>query len=103
MNERYCVECGSEMQPLKNGFLFLSEYDLRTSDLWGCKRCMRYQIHGIPVGPPTKVYGEINNSNHVTLSFDPGNEKFWAILKPNLTFSEHFAAHMREWYPDWRF
>jgi len=91
------------MVPVKNGFWFLYNDGLRNSDLWGCKVCMRYQIHGIPIGPLSKIFGKINNTDDVEMASDPGNSKFWAILKPDLTFTEYFATHMSEWYPEWRF
>lgn len=102
MTERICIKCGQEMRPIKNGFIFQVDDELRTADLWGCLTCDRYQIHGVPATQSLlKIYGHLRLENS-ELVCDPGNDKFWAVLDPALTYTPHFKKHMAEWYPDWR-
>lgn len=103
MQERTCINCGRELQVIKNGFFFIQHGGLRTSDLWGCKGCNRFQIHGIPNSPAIPIFGFVSDPDELSdgLVCDPGNERFWAILDPTITFTDFFRSHLKEWYPDW--
>ncbi len=95
--ERICVRCGQEMMPVKNSFWFLLDRKTRSSDLWGCRTCNNFQIHGAPntfINTATITSG--------VLVPDPGNnENFQAIINPKIIAPYSFGEHMAEWYPGW--
>lgn len=95
---RICVKCGNVMEPVKNGFTFSIGTRFYTSDLWGCKKCRRFQIHGT-----NKHFGYVAKLiEPIDLISDPGNKSFLAILEPKfVALPEYFYKHMKEWYPGW--
>lgn len=102
MKDRICIKCGQEMIPIKNGFVFEVDDELRTADLWGCRPCERYQIHGLPAAQSfAKIHGHLSSEEEEHLVADPGNDRFWAILDPAITYTSHFKRHMSEWYQGW--
>jgi len=95
---RRCENCGRELVPVKNGFLFVRGNEVRTSDLWGCRQCKRFQIYGIPkqVSFEVGVVGE-----HAQLIDDPGNPSYHAILYSPTKMPSDFAEHMKNYYSSW--
>jgi hypothetical protein len=94
--DRICVKCGRVMEPIKNGFYFFFDQKVRTSDLWGCRNCRRFQIHGSP-----KVFVEAANLIHGEIITDPGNQNMLAVLEPNLILPDYFEKYMNQYYPHW--
>lgn len=95
--ERVCVECGGIMQPVKNSFHFVTKaedgYVGHTSDLWGCRRCKRFQIHGSP-----KAHYPMAILEEGELIEDPGNSSMLAVIRPKFRPPSEFQEHMDKWY-----
>ena len=86
------------MVPVKNGFKFYHSEDrvLTSSDLWGCARCKRFQIHGFVLAKATVgiVKGRIEQ--------DPGNPSMYAITDPDIVrYPDKFTEHMNKFYDYW--
>ena len=94
--ERECIKCGQIMIPVKNGFYTVHNNIFRSSDLWGCLPCRRFQIHGMPEG------FEVTIIEGGELQPDPGSDTFLSILDPVMTLPSYFSSHMKEFYPEWR-
>jgi len=103
MADRTCVKCGSEMVPIKNGFYYLIPTGyIYTSDLWGCYKCMHYQIHGSPEQDILKIHGVVH-SGHIESDQGEMAEAFKMITEPQIEYTNLFYKHMKEWYPDWKY
>ena len=87
------------MRPIKNGFYHVGpDAFTRSGDLWGCLKCKRFQLHGVPKPFPWwPIYPCVDGA----FETDPQNDLYNAYLEPDFLFSEHFIKHMEEWYPEW--
>jgi hypothetical protein len=111
MSERFCIKCGNALEAIKNGFYFITPDGLlKSSDLWGCIKCRRFQIHGIPSGsfPWRPVYGYVDAGELTDDLTSPVNEAagsfiFQAYLDPTIIFLNPFYEHMKKRYPEWNF
>ena len=99
MTDKTCVKCGRMMRPIKNGFHHLGpDGGVRSGDLWGCRWCKRFQLHGVPKGqfPWWPLYARVKGEETV----DPENDVFSAYLEPEFDFQAPFYEHMKKWYGD---
>ena len=97
MSEKICANCGKPMECLKTGFLFHCSLAVHRGDLFGCRSCERFQIHGInkvstPVSRIDSLVGVIQ---------DPHNEQHYAVTEGDFHFTKEFDEHMKQWYPHW--
>lgn len=103
MTDRTCIKCNRTMIPVKNGFFHVGpDGEIRSGDLWGCKPCGRFQLHGIPTGHGSwmPLYGWVNGERVK----DPNADEFFrAYLDPDILFCPPFFRHMKEWYSDFVF
>lgn len=101
-----CLKCRGELEPIKNGFKILDEQgQVRTTDLWGCLACNRFEIWGIPPrsAPWWPIHAIVEGKYEVVVHKDPKNRTYpwWLMRDPVLHLNESFKAYMAEWYPHW--
>lgn len=104
MADRICVKCGCTMEVVKTGFHFMSpDGGARSGDLWGCRVCGRFQLHGVPAGqfPWWPLDGAV--IGQAVPDPDPESARFFAYLEPKFDFLPLFHKHMDSWYPDFEY
>ena len=100
MAKSICIECSYECVTLKTGFYHRQDDGLTyDGDLFGCKRCGHYQLHGIP--NRSHIFHNLIGTVSGTMVEDPKNGRYRAILNPMLIVTPEFVEHMKRWYPDW--
>jgi len=100
-NARICTKCSNELRVVKTGFHHLGpDGGVRSGDLYHCKACDRFQLHGIPDGayPYWPLFGVVLRGQR-TRETEPNS--YWsAYLSPKIFFLSTFHTHLRKWYPE---